>query len=124
MNEFATSVSSELEDSKKVQADLISKIISGLHEFSENHSKFIDETKKREQEGLELVKSAVEEISIKAAEADEAMKKVFFRNILQSTDPIGGNPIGGILSFSGKIYTDPIGGTSKMIKCPIFCTLW
>ena len=33
---------------------------------------------------------------------------------LQSTDPIGGTPIGGILRFLEKFYTDPIGGTSKI----------
>ena len=36
--------------------------------------------------------------------------------LLQSTDPIGGTPIGGILRFVEKFYTDPIGGTSKMVN--------
>lgn len=36
--------------------------------------------------------------------------------VLQSTDPIGGTPIGGILRFVEKFYTDPIGGTSKMVN--------
>ena len=40
--------------------------------------------------------------------------------LIPSTDPIGGNPIGGILWFLEKINNDPIGGTSKIINCQIF----
>ena len=44
------------------------------------------------------------------------MKQLTVGTVLQSTDPIGGTPIGGILQFLEKFYTDPIGGTSKMVN--------
>ena len=54
----------------------MSKIISGLSEFSTNFSNLIVETKEREQQGLETVKSVVEEITLKADEANDAIQKV------------------------------------------------
>ena len=54
----------------------MSKIISGLSEFSTNFSNLIAETKEREQQGLKSIKSVVEEITLKADEANDAIQKV------------------------------------------------